>query len=42
MKSNLFLIGLIILSLNPLWAQPQTTKLKEDESSVILKEIQQS
>ncbi|MDD2621689.1 MAG: outer membrane lipoprotein carrier protein LolA [Bacteroidales bacterium] len=41
MKSNLFLIGLIILSLNPLWAQPQTTKLKEDESSVILKEIQQ-
>ena len=42
MKKYFFIIGLIIVSLNLLSAQPQTKKIQDDESVSILKEIQQN
>lgn len=41
MKKHLLIIGLIIVSMLTLWSQKQPKKITDDESVIILKEIQQ-
>lgn len=41
MKKHFFLLGIIIICLNTVMSQTQTKKIQDDESVVILKEIQQ-